>query len=40
MVLPTGSHSTRVKDFPEKDKALIMETLGRWLEIKGFTRKD
>jgi hypothetical protein len=31
MVLPTGSHKTRVKDFPEKDRALIMETLSRWL---------
>ena len=34
MVLPTGSHKTRVKDFPEKDKALIMETLSRWLAEK------
>lgn len=34
MVLPTGSHKTRVKDFPEKDKALIMQTLSRWLAEK------
>ncbi|MFB3389059.1 S28 family serine protease [Flavobacterium sp. LAR06] len=34
MALPTGSHRTRVKDFPEKDKALIMETLSRWLAEK------
>ena len=31
MVLPKGSHSTRVKNFPEKEQALIMETLNRWL---------
>ncbi|MBC5838397.1 S28 family serine protease [Flavobacterium muglaense] len=31
MVLPEGSHSTRVKNFPEKEQALIMETLNRWL---------
>lgn len=36
MTLPEGSHSTRVKDFPEKDQKLIMETLNRWLEIKPF----
>ncbi|RKR11059.1 PS-10 peptidase S37 [Flavobacterium sp. 90] len=34
MVLPAGSHSTRVKNFPEKDQKLIKETLNRWLEIK------
>lgn len=34
MVLPAGSHKTRVKDFPEKDKALIMGTLSRWLAEK------
>jgi len=34
MILPTGSHKTRVKDFPEKDKVLIMETLSRWLAEK------
>lgn len=39
MVLPTGSHSTRVKDFPENDKALIMEALSRWLEIKRIAEK-
>jgi hypothetical protein len=39
MVLPTGSHSTRVKDFPENDKKRIMETLARWLEIKDLSEK-
>ncbi|WP_316636295.1 S28 family serine protease [uncultured Flavobacterium sp.] len=39
MVLPTGSHATRVKDFPENDKKLIMETLARWLEVKTFDDK-
>ena len=40
MVLPTGSHSTRVKDFPENDKKRIMETLARWLEIKDLSEKE
>jgi hypothetical protein len=31
MVLPQGSHATRVKDFPEKEQSLILETLNRWL---------
>ncbi|MDY0989526.1 S28 family serine protease [Flavobacterium sp. CFBP9031] len=31
MVLPQGSHSTRVKDFAENDQKLIMDTLGKWL---------
>jgi hypothetical protein len=31
MVLPQGSHSTRVKDFAENDQKLIMDTLTKWL---------
>jgi len=31
MVLPQGSHSTRVKDFVENDRKLIMDTLTKWL---------
>lgn len=31
MVLPQGSHSTRVKDFTENDQNLIMDTLKKWL---------
>lgn len=36
MTLPEGSHSTRVKDFPEKDQQLIMKTLSRWLETENL----
>lgn len=32
MVLPTGSHTTRVKDFSEEDQAIIMKTLEIWLD--------
>ena len=32
MVLPTGSHKTRVKDFSDQDKKIIMEKLNKWLE--------
>ncbi|WP_070786758.1 S28 family serine protease [Flavobacterium crassostreae] len=32
MVLPQGSHSTRVKDFPKKEQTLIQNTLERWLK--------
>ncbi|WP_369014704.1 hypothetical protein [Flavobacterium anhuiense] len=32
MVLPEGSHSTRVKNFPENDQKLIMDTLKKWLD--------
>lgn len=32
MVLPGGSHSTRVKDFPKEDQQKIMKTLERWLQ--------
>ncbi len=31
MVLPQGSHSTRVKDFTQNDQNLIMDTLIKWL---------
>lgn len=31
MVLREGSHSTRVKNFPENDQKLIMDTLKKWL---------
>lgn len=36
MTLPEGSHSTRVKDFPEKDRELIMKTLSGWLGIENL----
>lgn len=39
MVLPGGSHTTRVKDFPESDKKRIMETLSRWLDLKALNDK-
>lgn len=32
MVLPGGSHSTRVKNFSEKDQAIIMDKLNNWLK--------
>lgn len=32
MVLPTGTHRTRIKDFNEKDQQLIKNTLHRWLK--------
>lgn len=32
MVLPGGSHATRVKHFPKEDQEKIMETLERWLK--------
>ncbi len=32
MVLPTGSHKTRVKDFSDEDKVIIMDKLNKWLE--------
>lgn len=32
MVLPGGSHSTRVKHFPQEDQEKIMKTLERWLK--------
>ncbi|WP_268848023.1 S28 family serine protease [Flavobacterium aestivum] len=32
MVLPGGSHSTRVKNFPKEDQEKIMATLDRWLK--------
>lgn len=33
MVLPEGSHSTRVKNFSVKDQEIIMKTLNRWLKV-------
>lgn len=32
MVLPKGSHATRVKDFSDEDKAIIMKKLNDWLK--------
>ncbi|MNE74845.1 hypothetical protein D3C80_1709530 [compost metagenome] len=32
MVLPGGSHATRVKNFPKEDQEKIMATLNRWLQ--------
>ena len=32
MVLPGGSHATRVKNFPKEDQEKIMATLHRWLQ--------
>lgn len=32
MILPEGSHSTRVKNFPKDDQEKIIETLNRWLK--------
>ncbi len=32
MVLPKGSHSTRIKDFSEADQQKIMRTLDSWLD--------
>jgi len=32
VVLPGGSHSTRVKNFPKEDQEKIMATLDRWLK--------
>lgn len=32
MILPEGSHSTRVKDFPKDGQEKIIETLNRWLK--------
>lgn len=32
MVLPGGSHATRVKHFPKEDQDKIMATLNRWLQ--------
>jgi hypothetical protein len=32
MVLPGGSHATRVKNFPKEDQEKIMKTLDRWLK--------
>jgi hypothetical protein len=32
MVLPGGSHSTRVKNFPKEDQDKIMATLNRWMK--------
>jgi hypothetical protein len=34
MVLPGGSHGTRVKNFPKEDQEKIMATLDRWLTEK------
>ncbi|MCV9933516.1 S28 family serine protease [Flavobacterium sp. LS1R47] len=31
MVLPGGSHATRIKNFPEQDQEKIMKTLKNWL---------
>ncbi len=31
MVLPKGSHSTRIKNFPKNDQQKIMTTLNKWL---------
>jgi hypothetical protein len=31
MVLEGGSHSTRIKNFPEKDQQLIYDTLQKWM---------
>lgn len=31
MVLPKGSHATRVKDFSKEDQVIIMQTLEKWL---------
>ena len=32
MMLPGGSHATRVKDFSKEDQEKIMKTLARWLQ--------
>lgn len=33
MVLPGGSHATRIKNFPQESQDKIMQTLNRWLFI-------
>ncbi|CAM3969928.1 MULTISPECIES: S28 family serine protease [Flavobacterium] len=34
MVLPTGTHRTRIKHFPKADQEKIMATLERWMSAK------
>ena len=34
MILPGGSHSTRIRNFPPEDQALIIKTLGGWLNMQ------
>jgi hypothetical protein len=34
MILPGGSHSTRIRNFPPEDQAFIINTLGGWLNMQ------